>query len=377
MKVQSAPYRPQADEPVRSGLLQREVAIWIAAFAVLVLFVWLFSSILLPFVAGLVLAYFLDPIADRLERMGMSRLWATLVILGVFVVLFVVALLIVVPLLAGNLTEFLDKAPEYARRLQQLIIDKGGPLVKSLGPRFSVPDLQGQVGGIIAKGATWLGDLLASIWSGGQALVGILSLIVVTPVVAFYLLVDWDRMLAKIDAWVPPRHRDTVRELATEVNGAIGGFIRGQALVCLLLGTWYAVGLTLVGLNFGFLIGMIAGFLTFIPYVGSLTGLVLAAGVAVVQFWPDWLWIGAVLAVFFTGQFLEGNILSPKLVGEAVGLHPVWLMFALFAFGSLFGFVGLLIAVPVAATLGVLARFALRRYLASPLYRGETPPVEP
>ena len=377
MKVRSARRVVQAEEPVRSGLLQREVTIWFAAFGVLVLFVWLFSSILLPFVAGLVLAYFLDPVADRLERMGMSRLWATLVILGVFVILFVVALLIVVPLLAGNLTEFLDKAPEYARRLQQLIIDKGGPLLKSFGPRFSVPDLQGQVGGIIAKGATWLGDLLASIWSGGQALVGILSLIVVTPVVAFYLLVDWDRMLAKMDAWVPPRHRDTVRELAGEVNDAIGGFIRGQALVCLLLGTWYAVGLTLVGLNFGFLIGMIAGFLTFIPYVGSLTGLVLAAGVAVVQFWPDWLWIGAVLAVFFTGQFLEGNILSPKLVGEAVGLHPVWLMFALFAFGSLFGFVGLLIAVPVAATLGVLARFALRRYLASPLYRGEAPPVEP
>ena len=377
MKVRSARRVVQAEEPVRSGLLQREVTIWFAAFGVLVLFVWLFSSILLPFVAGLVLAYFLDPVADRLERMGMSRLWATLVILGVFVILFVVALLIVVPLLAGNLTEFLDKAPEYARRVQMLIFDMGGRGVMRFGPRFSVPDLQGQVGGIIAKGATWLGDLLASIWSGGQALVGILSLIVVTPVVAFYLLVDWDRMLAKMDAWVPPRHRDTVRELAGEVNDAIGGFIRGQALVCLLLGTWYAVGLTLVGLNFGFLIGMIAGFLTFIPYVGSLTGLVLAAGVAVVQFWPDWLWIGAVLAVFFTGQFLEGNILSPKLVGEAVGLHPVWLMFALFAFGSLFGFVGLLIAVPVAATLGVLARFALRRYLASPLYRGEAPPVEP
>jgi predicted PurR-regulated permease PerM len=363
--------------PASGGLLQREVAIWMAAFAVLVLFVWLFSSILLPFVAGLVLAYFLDPVADRLEKMGMSRLWATLVILAVFILLFVVALLIVVPLLAGNLTEFLDKAPDYARKLQQLIIDKGGPVLKSLGPRFSVPDLQGQVGGIIAKGATWLGDLLASIWSGGQALVGILSLIVVTPVVAFYLLVDWDRMLAKMDAWTPPRHRATVRQLATEVNGAIGGFIRGQALVCLLLGTWYAVGLTLAGLNFGFLIGMIAGFLTFIPYVGSLTGLVLAAGVAVVQFWPDWLWIGLVLAVFFSGQFLEGNILSPKLVGEAVGLHPVWLMFALFAFGSLFGFVGLLIAVPVAATIGVLARFALRRYLASPLYRGEAPQLEP
>jgi predicted PurR-regulated permease PerM len=212
------------------------------------------------------------------------------------------------------------------------------------------------------------------VWSGSQSVLNVLSLIVVTPVVAFYLLVDWDRMIAKVDSWVPPRHRPTVRGLAKEINGAISGFIRGQALVCLLLGSWYAVALWLTGLNFGFLIGMIAGFLSFIPYVGSLTGLVLSVGVALVQFWPDWLMIGAVLAIFFSGQFVEGNILSPKLVGEAVGLHPVWLMFALFAFGSMFGFVGLLLAVPLAATAGVLARFGLRQYLASPLYAGGTLP---
>jgi predicted PurR-regulated permease PerM len=149
--------------------------------------------------------------------------------------------------------------------------------------------------------------------------------------------------------------------------------VRGQTAVCLILGSFYAVGLSLVGLNFGLLIGLISGVITFIPYVGSMTGLVLSVGIAFAQFWPAWTPVLVVAAIFFAGQFLEGYVLAPKLVGESVGLHPVWLMFALFAFGYLFGFVGLLLAVPLAAAAGVLARFALRQYLASPLYTGETP----
>jgi predicted PurR-regulated permease PerM len=215
------------------------------------------------------------------------------------------------------------------------------------------------------------------LWSGGQAIISVFALLVITPVVAFYLLVDWDRMVATVDGWVPLRHRDTVRELAWEMHQAIAGFVRGQAAVCALLGLFYAVGLSLVGLNFAVLIGLTAGLLSFIPYVGSLTGLMVSVGVAVVQFWPDWTWILATLGVCVAGQFIEGNILSPKLVGASVGLHPVWLMFALLAFGSLFGFVGLLLAVPLAAMVGVLARFALRRYMASPLYLGGPPKALP
>jgi predicted PurR-regulated permease PerM len=184
------------------------------------------------------------------------------------------------------------------------------------------------------------------------------------------MLVDWDRMVSMIDSWLPRNNRDTIRALAREINGTVAGFVRGQATVCLLLGLFYAVGLSLVGLNFGLLIGLGAGFVSFIPYVGSFTGLLVAGGVAIVQFWPDYLWILAVFGVFAVGQFIEGNILSPNLVGRSVGLHPVWLMFALFAFGSLFGFVGLLLAVPLAAVTGVLVRFALGRYLQSPLYTG-------
>jgi predicted PurR-regulated permease PerM len=184
-------------------------------------------------------------------------------------------------------------------------------------------------------------------------------------------------MVATVDSWVPRDYVLTVRQIATDINTATAGFVRGQGTLCLILGTIYAVGLTLTGLNFAILIGLFAGLISFIPYVGSLTGLVLALGVAFVQFWPDWTMIVAVAVVFFIGQFIEGNILSPKLVGKSVGLHPVWLMFALFAFGALFGFVGLLIAVPAAAAVAVLVRFAIARYLESPLYKGhgsEPPP---
>jgi len=193
----------------------------------------------------------------------------------------------------------------------------------------------------------------------------------VTPVVAFYLLSDWDRMVRAVDNWIPLQHRETVHGLVREMDDAIAGFVRGQTAVCLILGSFYAVALTLTGLNFGLLIGLVSGIITFIPYVGSMTGLVLAAGVAIAQFWPEYTPILVVLGIFFVGQFLEGYVLAPKLVGESIGLHPVWLMFALFAFGYLFGFVGLLIAVPLAAVIGVLVRFALRRYLESPFYTGE------
>ena len=200
----------------------------------------------------------------------------------------------------------------------------------------------------------------------------IAGLFVVTPVVAFYMLLDWDRMVAKVDSWIPRDHVGSVREIASDIDSAVAGFVRGQGTVCLALGLFYALGLTMAGLNFGLLIGLVAGLISFIPYIGSLVGLVVAIGVALVQFWPDWIPIAIVAGVFFAGQFIEGNVLQPKLVGNRVGLHPVWLMFALFAFGMLFGFVGMLIAVPAAAAVGVLVRFGLRSYLGSPFYRGHS-----
>lgn len=351
--------------------LRRQAVFWLIFFVAFLGFLYVFRSILLPFVAGMALAYFLDPVADRLERVGLSRLASTIVILIGFIVAFLLALMIVVPVLATQLAGFIERLPSLVSSLQNLIGNFDPAWIK----RVVGADPQGireGVNTLLTQGAGFLSTLAQSIWSSGKALVDIAGLFVVTPVVAFYMLLDWDHMVARVDSWIPRDHLGAVREIARDVNTAVAGFIRGQGTVCLVLGIFYAIGLTAVGLNFGLLIGLVAGLISFIPYIGSLVGLAVSIGVALVQFWPDWIWVTAVAAVFFAGQFLEGNILQPKLVGDRVGLHPVWLMFALFAFGMLFGFVGLLIAVPAAAAVGVLARFGLNSYLASPVYRGHS-----
>jgi predicted PurR-regulated permease PerM len=339
---------------------------WLVAFIVLALALWLLSDILLPFVVGLVIAYLLTPIADRMERVGVNRMIAALLLVTIVVLVFVWIILLAAPVLGGQLVSFIDNVPGYVAKLQKLVSDR--PWVQeifggSFGSDKSMSDL-------VSQGISWITSFLRSLWSGGRALVSLFSLIVVAPVVGFYFVYDWHRMVARVDSWVPRHQRDIVRQLAREVDAAISGFIRGQTAVCLLLGSFYAIALTLAGLNFGLLIGLVSGVITFIPYVGSTTGLVLSLGVAIAQFWPEWAGIATVLAIFIVGQFIEGNILSPKLVGKSVGLHPVWVIFALLAFGYLFGFVGLLVAVPLAATIGVLTRFALKRYLASSIYTG-------
>lgn len=350
-------------------VVERQVVFWLAALALVVLALWLLSEILLPFVAGLAIAYLLTPFTDRLERLGVNRLAAALLIIAVVVLALVYIILLIAPIIGTQLSSFIDSLPGYVNTLQTLLGDRSRPwMQKLLGAGFSADK---SFGDLVTQGVGWLTTFLRSLWSGGRALVSIFSLVVVTPVVAFYLIYDWHRMLRSVDGWIPIQHRDTVRELAHEVDVAIAGFLRGQTAVCLILGSFYAVALTLTGLNFGLLIGLISGLITFIPYVGSMTGLVLSLAVAVAQFWPAYGWILVVFVIFLVGQFVEGNVLAPKLVGESIGIHPVWLIFALLAFGYLFGFVGLLVAVPLAATIGVLARFALRRYLQSSLYTGE------
>lgn len=351
--------------------LKRQAFFGLAALAGFILFLFLFRTILLPFIVGMALAYFLDPVADRLERLGLNRFMATTLILVAFIFVFVLALMIIIPVLATQLNDFIQHVPGYVSELQNFIATSNA--------RWLPQWLDGQMGTIkenfsklLTEGAGFVATLVAQIWNSGKALVDIAALLVVTPVVAFYLLLDWDRMVAKVDHWIPRNQVGAVREIATEMDKTIAGFVRGQGSLCLILGIYYAVGLSLIGLNFGLLIGFFTGMISFIPYVGSTVGLVLAAGVALVQFWPDYVHVVIVVVFFFSGQFLEGNILQPKLVGQSVGLHPVWLMFALFAFGALFGFVGVLVAVPAAAAIGVLVRFALSRYLESDLYYGQT-----
>lgn len=354
--------------------LKNTVLFWTGAALAFGLLLYVFSSILLPFVAGMALAYLLDPVADRLERLGLSRTLATALILVLFVLLALLALMIIVPVLGSQLQGLVTDMPAYLDAAQRWLSQEAGTrLFRAL--RISATDIRGSLGALFSNGSAIMGTLLASVWNGGQTLISVISLLVVTPVVAFYMLLDWDRMVATVDDNLPRHHRETIRALARDMNDCVANFVRGQVSVSALLGLFYAVSLSLAGLSFGLLIGLVAGLISFIPYLGSIVGGGLAIGVALYQFWPDWTWIAVIVGIFAAGQFFEGNVLQPKLIGSSVGLHPVWLMFALFAFGTLFGFVGLLIAVPAAASVAVLVRFAFAQYRASPLYSPERPNI--
>jgi predicted PurR-regulated permease PerM len=347
---------------------KRHLLFWMLALIVFVFLLWLLSEILLPFVAGLALAYLQVPLADKMERRGINRTVASLLIVGVVVLVFILLALLLAPIMAEQAAALMASIPGYVTRLQELLANPGPDWLRHL---LNEGDASKTMNELVAQGATYLTALLSSLWSGGKALISFISVLVIMPVVTFYLICDWHPMVAALDDWVPREQRAMVHELVKEIDAAISGFLRGQTGVCLIVGCYYAVALTLLGLNFGLLIGISAGILTFMPYVGSMTGLLIATSVAIGQFWPEWAHIAIVVAVFMFGQFVEGNVLAPKLVGDKVGLHPVWLIFAMFAFGYLMGFVGLLIAVPLAAAIAVLFRFGLRRYMASPVYQGD------
>lgn len=351
--------------------IQRQIAIWAAVIAVFILMLWLLKGILLPFVAGMAIAYFLDPLADRLEGYGLSRGAATGVITISFILIAIVLMIVLVPVLYNQLIALVEVAPAVLQRGQEFLLQVGdGRLGRLLGVHG--PDVEQAISKSLGGSLDWLVNLVTSLGSQGLQLVALISLIVVTPVVAFYMLLDWDRMVERVDALLPRDHQPTIRQLARDINAVLEGFVRGQVIVCLVLGVIYAVGLTLVGLKFGLIVGILAGIISFIPYLGTILGFVVGVALALFQFWPDYVQIGMVVGVFAVGQFIEGNFLSPKLVGDRVGLHPVWVMFAIFAFAALFGFVGALLALPIAAALGVLARFGIAQYRKSKLYLGDT-----
>jgi predicted PurR-regulated permease PerM len=361
--------------------VERQALMWAVVLAAIWYVLHVLGSVITPFAAGIALGYFFNPVVHRLERLGLNRLGASLLILGLFVVVLVIALVVAAPILGRQVIGLTLRLPDYAVRIQALVLEEGNAFLAKyggrwseslgLGPSLSASQLQNSVGDFVAQGAQWLVNTLRSLVSSGAAVVNFLSLLVITPVVAFYILVDWNRMMDTIDGWLPHDHREQIRSVAREIDLALAGFLRGQSLVCVFLGLWYGVGLTLVGLDFGFLIGILGGVLSFIPYVGSMIVLVLGLGVALVQGWPDFHLLLMTFGVVAVGQFLEGYVISPKLVGESVGLHPVWLMFALFAFGELLGFVGLIIAVPAAAAIGVIVRRLIALYMAGPLFRGK------
>ena len=351
----------------------QQLRFWLVGFVVFLVAVYLLRGILLPFVAGMAIAYFLDPACDRLEQWKLSRTAATGVVTLIFAILVVVGFLLIVPLLLDQLSQFLASLPDLLNRAH----DKLLPFYMRWQERLNLPDLtdlatlaRDRMGSAFA----WLGQTLGNLVRGGMAIANLLSLVFITPVVTFYLLRDWDRITTRLDVLLPRHHAATIRAQAQAVDRTLAGFARGQASVCLVLATYYAGTLMLAGLPFGLVVGIAAGFLTFIPYLGAATGFVISMAIALVNFdgWSGPIWV---MVIFAIGQVLEGNFLTPRLVGGRVGLHPVWIIFALLAGGTLFGFLGLLLAVPSAAAIGVLVRFAIARYLDSPVYLGRERPT--
>ncbi len=338
---------------------------WGIAAAVFFVILWFLGNVLLPFVLGAAIAYFLDPVADRLERVGMSRVAATAIITLCAILVFVVMALLVIPTLIEQALQLFNIAPQLARDLSGFLTERFPSILEEGSTLRTSLQKVGET--VQARG----GELLNSVLSSAASILNLMVLFIIAPVVSVYLLLDWDRMIARFDDLLPRDHAPVIRRLAGEVDSTLAAFIRGMGTVCLVLGTYYAVALMIVGLQFGLVVGFIAGLVTFIPYLGALIGGALAIGLALFQFWGDWLYIGIVVAIFAFGQIMEGNILTPKMVGESVGLHPVWLLLALSVFGAMFGFIGMLVAVPMAASIGVFARFFVAEiYQDSLLYKG-------
>jgi len=345
--------------------------IWSAAFLAFLIMLYLLRSILLPFVAGMAVAYLLDPLMLRLMRLGLSRTWGTVVITAGFFGTLVLVLVLIGPLLETQLVGFAQNLPDYI----QSLVHRAEPFWRTAQTYLSPSDierLRGAAGNYAGTAAGWAGAFFKNIVSGSLAVVNLLSLIFITPVVTFYLLRDWPKFTEKVDSWLPRHHAQTIRDQLSAMDAILAGFVRGQSMVCLTLALFYGLGLTAVGLELGLVLGFSAGILSFIPYLGCISGFLVSLGMAVAQS-PDWQLPAMVCGVFLVGNLLEGNVLSPKLVGERIGLHPVWIIFALLAGGALFGFLGILLALPVSAVIGVLARFSVDRYMRSSLYTGEKP----
>ncbi len=347
----------------------RQYRFWLIGLAAGLLALYLLRGVLLPFVAGLAIAYFLDPLCDRLERLRLGRTVATTIVMIGSAIVVIAVLLLLVPLIQVQVARLVGSLPDLVAGLQA----RAEPMLERAGAYLSaeqVADLKSALTGRAGDAISWIGAAVATLLSGGLALVNILSLIFITPVVTFYMLRDWDRLVAHVDGWLPRQHAAVIRQQARLIDQTLAGFARGQATVCLVLGSFYAVGLSLVGLEFGLVVGLLAGILSFVPYVGTIVGFVAGVGLALIQF-SDPLSIGLVFGIFVIGQVIEGNVLTPLLVGDRIGLHPVWVIFALLAGGALFGFVGVLLGLPVAAVIGVLARFSVTRYLQSAYFQGQ------
>ena len=349
---------------------------WLGLLVVVIIALGWVQSILLPFVTGFVIAYVLAPIVAWLERRGLRRELGSLLVVMLFLVGVAGILVVLVPLIQGQIVELIARVPSLVHSSQDLL----GKLITLLQEQLPAEDIskvRDLVGTKLAEALTWLAALVQGMITSSFAILNIISLVIVTPIVTFFLLRDWDAMVAQIDSYLPRQSLETVRGQARIVSDTLVGFIHGQAMVCLILAIYYGIALTAAGLQSGLALGLLIGVLAIIPILGVATGFVLALGFAALQY-GSWAEILVVIGIFAFGQLVEANVLTPKLVGDRIHLHPVWVIFALFAGGTLYGFVGILLAVPAAAVIGVLIRFALTRYRASTLYDSREPPgLEP
>ncbi len=356
---------------------------WAAVSALVLAALFLFHGILLPFVAGFVLAYLFQPIARGVCRLGLPRGAAAFLIVTAAIAAVAAFLALILPPLANELGQLIAEAPERFEHARAYFAEHYGKLVQQ------VADQQQKTGApapmdIGQQVAPWLVSKLDSVLQNGLAFFNSVALLFLTPVVAFFLLRDWDQMIGSVRSFLPPRQASAIIEVAQEIDSVISAYLRGTLIVLLILCTFYMISLGLLGLNYGLLIGLCTGLISFVPYLGSTSGLLIAGSVALYQFYPDYTTIGLVCGVFGVGQVVESNVLTPNIVGSKVGLHPVWLLFALVGAGYLLGFLGLIVSVPLAAAIGVLVRYTIRRYYESPLHNegnrgqeaGSAPPLQ-
>ncbi|MEM8825655.1 MAG: AI-2E family transporter [Pseudomonadota bacterium] len=339
---------------------------WLIVIIVLGWFLFRTASVIPPFAAGIVIAYLLDPLTDRLEALGIKRWLATLIMLALFFSVLTGIGFLIVPLLMTETRLLIGNVPA--------LVDALRPLAERLYDEAEmVVDLDGIADTLLQRLAEIAAGVLRAALDQGLALFNVLALVVIMPIVAFYSLRDFDILTVRIRSWIPPRYSARLERLARDIDIALGGFIRGQFLVCSALAIFYAAGWSLTGLDYALVLGLIAGIMAFVPYLGAVISVALALIVGFGQFGPEPLPLILILVVFQVGQILEGSILTPNLIGERIGLHPLWVLFAVFAGGELAGIWGVFLAVPVAAVLGVIVRAVLDTYLHSPIYSGQAP----
>lgn len=344
-----------------------QMIFWSGAILFFIAFVWMFKSILTPFVLGIVIAYLLNPLLKRFSTKGIKRTTSTIVILSLFFILLTTIVTLVAPIVAKESTDLIKQMPVYTEKFFSMV----QPYTTWFQERFGdgyIEDAKTFLKENVSKILGVSGSIAGKLAAGGQAVVGMATTLILTPLVAFYMMKEWPAITDWVEDLIPRENEKMIQDLIKQIDMKLSGFIRGQLTVAFLLGLIYAVALSLAGLNYGFLIGITAGFLSIIPMVGSTVGLVISVAVAWFQA-GEINYVLIIAAIFVVGQIVEGNILSPKLLGDSVGLHPLWILFALMAGGSLFGILGMLLAVPVAAVIGVLASFAIMQYKNSPLYK--------